>query len=739
MGIFKFNLYFITFQILVVLLLSCTPSSNPSQNQINNGSHKMFSINESINISEVKKTLEYEKNINLPLYLDKTIYGENNELLDNLLHLRSKRNILDSLYKGYQLDIDRYTEYENQKGINPKDSNYAEFIGQIKNNIQDRALFIMLSPNITRQYASDLQYIVMVLADDSSFKIIDQTVIGVYYKKYSFGENFHFSFFDIDISKDLEITLHAKRSAWESFSPFELVNLKVNKNEIKRIKDIVYNHQGDLDGNYAQNYYYLKIKDSIYVSFDQYEEDAFNQFYLQLNYQEWNIERGEYMTQPISDTLQVKDHLGRPWLDIIYFNPKAQYCNDEAFINGCNTAHYIRYIYESTADSIPYQYLEVQYEHLSNNKLLLKTRLDFSLDWLKYENWRQITLPAYTEYNMFYEEALENKDKVNWNLSYDLLSSSILLRGLEDHIDILPSRARVVRDSIKIAKNKRELEQIDSLLRNIPLLKVNGLTTTDFKPIIQSFPPFFYSYFDIDSTFKVVGVIDNLDDTKLNMVKMITYSKASYYIHSHYHTEKLPISTPLNIEGKTLKYKYLEKRKARHSIEYKMLNKVIHFDAHGHSGNSVNLKMLRYSQFYPNVVLKVKVGRGDDQFEFSNVYDIIPKHAGSPYTFTDLQNRKCFDLISYSKRKGHYKRYLYANENSEIYEQILEVKYIVDEATNIIKLQFKMANTEILLNKASFITHNIYPKDHALYQQWEWDYFNVKSKRALKKILKRKK
>jgi len=466
------------------------------------------------------------------------------------------------------------------------------------------------------------------------------------------------------------------------------------------------------------------------VSFETEEYDWEDQFYKQINYVKWNKETKGYEEVSVQDTLILKDHLGRRWIDLIEYTPNSNNCNDEAFIYGCNSAHYIQHIYESLHDSITKGYLEVKYEHLSNGSLRLKFREHYSLSLLPYRDWRIVDLPVESHYSYYGDEYRDEKQIVRWESDNYFLTNSELVQLLDGEIEFEASRAKLERDSVSKAQNTFELNQIKSIVSKLPKLSEIGKDVQKLKKINKQFPAYFYHYFQIDSTFKVLGLTYESDFTSYNRTSIMTYSTKSdkYFMNNHHRHIDLPKATPIFIEGNTIKYeKIFTRNLGRKGIEHRRL--LVNKDLKG-SGVSSGSKLLKRTCYSA-----IKVEDGKNKIEFSTIHDFIPKHSNLIGPLKNVLNNKCLDIISKDTYSGHYKRYIYHSRPSSQLKHILEVKYQIEE-DRMVYLEFRMGESENDLKKQFYISNKLYPKGHKKHKPWKWKYFYAKTKRALKGMMK---
>jgi len=738
-------LYAFTFIVLLNAVFSCSESSKPqkTQTQSTQENELIDELNPN-KIKRIKQALKQESSIKLPLHSLISIYElENNKRtsFSKLLHKRTNQTVLDSLYKGFHLRRNRFPKphidkFSQVKSL-PNDSAYCKFIGQISHPGKDRALFILQKPVIQESYSPDSKYVFLALINTQNYEILDQAVLAVEYSDNFSDEDFHYSFFEIDISEKLEIILQAKGAAYESFSPYEWIEMKIGESEIQTIKDIDYHHMGDWDGSGTQNYWYLERKNDVLVSFETEDYDWEDQFYKQINYKKWNEKTKSYEAVSVQDTLILKDHLGRRWIDLIEYTPNSTNCNDDVFIYGCNSAHYIQHIYENLHDSLTEGYLEVKYEHLSNGSLRLKSREHYSLKLLPYRDWRVVDLPVESHYSYYGDEYRDEKQPVRWEFSNYFLTNSELEQLLDGEIEFEESRAKIERDSLSKAKNTFELNQIKSIVSKLPKLNVNGKDVQKLTKINKQFPAYFYNYFQIDSTFKVLGLTYESDITSYNRTSIMTYSTQSdkYFVNNHNRHIDLPKATPIFIEGNSIKYeKIFTRNLGKKGFEHRRLLVNRDLKGSGVSNGSKLLKRMRYSPHYSEVALKIEDGK--NKVEFSSADDFIPKQTNSVVRLKNVLNNKCLDLISIDGQSGHYIRYLYHSRNSNRLKHILEVKYKIDE-DKIVNLEFRMGESEVDLKKQSHIAYKLYPKGHKKHKPWRWKYFYAKTKRALKKMMKK--
>lgn len=738
-------LYALAFIVLLNTVFSCSESSKQHKTQTHSSQENAYADELNPNkIKRIKQALKAESFIKLPLHSLISVFEMEDikrTSFSKLLNRRTNQTVLDSLYKGFHLrrnrfpkpHIDEFSQVKSQSN----DSTYCKFIGQISHPSENRALLILQKPEIKIGYSQDSKHVFLALINTLNFEILDHTVLTVEYPNDIYDEVFHYTFFEIDITEDLIVNINAEGNAYESFSPYEWVEMKIGDDKFEIVEELEYDHMGDVDGSHSQNYWYLERKNDVLVSFDTEEYDLEDQFYKQINYKEWNEKTKGYESVSVQDTLILKDHLGRRWVDLIEYTPNSTNCNDDVFIYGCNSAHYIQHIYENLDDRLTEGYLEVKYEHLSNGSLRLKSREHYSLKLLPYRDWRIVDLPVESHYSYYGDEYRDEKQPVRWEFSNYFLTNSELEHLLDGEIEFEESRAKIERDSLSKAQNTFELNQIKSIVSTLPKLNVKGKNVKKLKKINKQFPAYFYNYFQIDSTFQILGLTYESDITSYNRTSIMTYSTQSdkYFVNNHNRHIDLPKATPIFIEGNSIKYeKIFTRNLGKKGFEHRRLLVNRDLKGSGVSNGSKLLKRMRYSPHYSEVALKIEDGK--NKVEFSTVDDFIPKQTNSVALLKNVLNNKCLDLISIDGQSGHYKRYLYHSSNSNRLKQILEVKYKIDE-DKIVNLEFRMGESEVDLKKQSHIAYKLYPKGHKKHKPWKWKYFYAKTKRALKKMMKK--
>lgn len=456
-------------------LVSCnqSPSSPPTKTTIENHSkldtvdQLSIQINREYkqNVKRAKRILDNSQEIHLPLnfnnnYIHQEIRTDS-ALVDILLN-KLNINILDSIF-SYSAQEDSIL-IEKQKKYDPN-KEYGEFLGTFNYHIPNAYIALFrIGKYIPKngEYNPSNKLYVFVL-NSTNLDIIDKVHIGDFYAPQMSrisDEVYYFNYSNTSISENMEILNSNQYNCYDSECPAYIHQFKLTKTgEIIKEPTISWLIPSYIFHKTGRNYTYLHIEDKVEISIGNHdilfgwwdgEDDDYFFSHLNMNL----IDSSDFQS---GNTLYFNDHLDRKWLEIYEYKPTLEKysCIHKDENPNCNDAHYLRYVYNTLEDSTFNYALEVKYNHLTKNKLQLKTRYSHSKETLIDQDWKVITLYHNISEDSFPEE-YENID------SYLADHPKPLYWGFSDYFE--PIEKLPFDVSIEQVPNKEERKLLNQLL-----------------------------------------------------------------------------------------------------------------------------------------------------------------------------------------------------------------------------------------------------------------------------------
>lgn len=676
---------------------------------------------------KAKSRLNGIKPISLPFRT--SFVGKKNSEIANLLKKKGSPNVLDSVFKSS--DLEQSWFYED--GFTSGSENLCEFIGRLESPYTNYEI-LLYSIKDRVKYYSDYTPIYLLVVDKETFALVSSSHIGIAYLKdkpnYTSDNGYSSAEFSIDL--DLNIRTEIKDYVSESVSPYYYKEQYLTSDgQFKYSPTTLYSYDYPFYG--SNSYFYYKVEDSLMIS--TYDDNAYEEDFI---YHHLDISRAD--KKPILDgsaeQLEIKDHTGRPWLDLFKYEQSVENSSCSLMYGSCNNAHYINYCYNSLEDTIPVQVFEVEYTHLTEGRLKIKTRYANSYKDLLKKDFRVITLVHTIPYDYENDNNEKFREVNSKRWEYDFYFK---------HEGELPYKVTIEKREKTIEEEELEayLKEVDHKIQGIFQTEFKGERLSTLNPVNLPLPNTFLESQSIDGLFEVLSIPKSKKDSVIKFCILKNKRKNTYYLVKYkwkqsqlgqvLSMQSLPANKPLYSTTEGLSQITEDETKVSFDLyEKKWLfytaNRIV-------ETKEERIKEVRFRNDDKNDVIKIVDHL--NEVSFQNINQVIPNVIGNQKLFTDLKNRPRIEIKSFVKGKSaRYLRYYYHSDKEVAAYKVLDVKYVINDE-GIVQLEFRSAPSENELTTFPFISTEIYPKEHKKYKPWKFTYFNVNSLKELKKVQKK--